>query len=152
MKKDISVSKCDYAGNEAIRYPAVVLENDGKEIVVEARFGLEPRQVGSMRLEPNDRFVETYYPDRWYNMHAVFSADADEFKGWYCNISYPPEIGRDLISYRDLALDLVVSPGGVQTVLDEDEFEALDIPATDRRKALDALTNLRQEFSARLGV
>jgi hypothetical protein len=152
MKKDISVSKCDHAGIETIRYPAVVLESDDKEVVVEARFGLEPRQVGSMRLEPNDRFVETYYADRWYNMHAVFGADADEFKGWYCNISYPPEIGRDLISYRDLALDLVVSPGGVQTVLDEDEFEALDIPAPDRQKALDALTNLRQEFSARLGI
>lgn len=152
MKKDISISKCDHAGNETIRYPAVVLESNDDEIVVEARFGLPARQTGPMLLEPNDRFVETYYPGRWYNMHAIFGATTDEFKGWYCNISYPPEVGRDLITYRDLALDLVVSPGGVQTVLDEDEFELLDIPEADRQQALAALTKLRQEFSARLGV
>ncbi len=152
MKTDISISKCDHAGNETIRYPAVVMNSDDQEVVVEARFGLEGRQVGSMHIDTNDRFVETYYPDRWYNMHAVFGAETDEFKGWYCNITYPPEIGRDLITYRDLALDLVVSPGGVQTVLDEDDFEALDIPEADRRKALDALAALRKEFSDRLGI
>lgn len=146
MRTEITVVKCDHSGDELIRYPARVLVREQDQIVIEAHFGLEPQSVGGLLLEPGDRFVETYYPDRWYNIHAVHAGDSDALKGWYCNVSFPPEIGPDLIRYRDLALDLVVMPDGGQEVLDADEFEALALNAAAREAALTALDELQARF------
>ena len=146
MRTEITVAKCNHEGEELIRYPAHVLAREEDRVVVEAHFGLEPQSVGVLLLKPGDRFVETYYPDRWYNIHAVHEGDSDVFKGWYCNVSFPPEIGPDLIRYRDLALDLVVMPDGGQEVLDADEFEDLALSAAEREAALRALEELRAHF------
>ncbi|MCX6034611.1 MAG: DUF402 domain-containing protein [Chloroflexi bacterium] len=52
------------------------------------------------------------------------------------------------LSYMDLALDLWVAPDGMQTVLDEDEFAALDLDAETRQQALAALEELQKLFAA----
>ena len=78
-------------------------------------------------LKRNDRFVETFYSDRWYNIFEIYDRDDDHFKGWYCNIGKPAIIEDDFVSYVDLALDLWVSADGTQTVLDEDELEELNL-------------------------
>jgi hypothetical protein len=46
----------------------------------------------------------------------------------------------------DLALDLWVSTSGEQTVLDEDEFEALGLDEESRIGALRGLDKLKQLF------
>jgi predicted RNA-binding protein associated with RNAse of E/G family len=51
-----------------------------------------------------------------------------------------------VVSYVDLALDLWVSTSGQQTVLDQDEFEALDLDEELRAGALRGLDELRQLF------
>ena len=51
-----------------------------------------------------------------------------------------------VVSYRDLALDLLVFPDGKQIVLDEDEFEALQIPQADKDEAIAALRELQLKF------
>lgn len=147
MKTEISVAKCNYLGEEVVRYPARVLEESDGRLVVEARFRPESVQAGSLLLQTGDRFVETYFLRRWYNIFAVYGGENKTLKGWYCNISYPPEVGRGLISYRDLALDLVITPDGHQELLDEDEFRALALSAADRASALAALDELRARFT-----
>jgi protein associated with RNAse G/E len=52
----------------------------------------------------------------------------------------------DIVSYVDLALDLWVSVDGKQTVLDEDEFELLELTAELRSKALNGLDELKDFF------
>jgi predicted RNA-binding protein associated with RNAse of E/G family len=52
----------------------------------------------------------------------------------------------DVVSYRDLALDLLVFPDGKQIVLDEDEFEVLQIPQADKENAVAALRELQFKF------
>jgi len=54
------------------------------------------------------------------------------------------EDGR--VSYVDLALDLWVSADGRQTVLDEDEFEALRLDEELKAGALKGLDELKQLF------
>jgi predicted RNA-binding protein associated with RNAse of E/G family len=51
-----------------------------------------------------------------------------------------------VISYVDLALDLWVAPDGTQTVLDEDEFAALDLDAETRQQARAALEEVQRLF------
>ena len=46
----------------------------------------------------------------------------------------------------DLALDLWVSANGVLTVLDEDEFEALELSSELRAGALEGLQELQELF------
>jgi protein associated with RNAse G/E len=57
----------------------------------------------------------------------------------------------DILEYIDLALDLLVFPDGSQRVLDEDEFNALDIPAEFRSAALQGMAELRSVFRNRTG-
>ena len=55
--------------------------------------------------------------------------------------------GVGVISYVDLALDLWVAPDGTQTVLDKDEFAALDLDEDTRLQAWSALQELQILFA-----
>ena len=55
-----------------------------------------------------------------------------------------------IISYIDLALDLWVSPDGRQTVLDEDEFEDLNLDHELKSGALHGLQDLKHFFLNKL--
>ena len=100
-------------------------------------------------LKKRDRFVETFYTDRWYNIFEIYDRDDGRFKGWYCNVGQPAEITNGKVSYVDLALDLWVAVDGKQSVLDEDEFAALRMDANHREKALMALVELQQIFQTK---
>ncbi len=95
-------------------------------------------------LRENDRFVERYYADRWYNIFAIHDKDDDRIKGWYCNVTYPAEITADRVSYVDLALDLLAYPDGRYLVLDEDEFSELKLDQETIKNARQALDQLIQ--------
>lgn len=147
MKKTIVVIKKNIQLEETWRYQGIVVNNLGNEITIEAKFNREDFLLHGILLRQGDTFVETYYSDRWYNIFAMYDRDDGQLKGWYCNISYPAQISANQISYVDLALDLLVKPGGEQLVLDEDEFSNLEIDEQVRSKALQALTDLEQLFS-----
>ncbi len=100
-------------------------------------------------LKRNDRFVETFYSDRWYNIFEIYDRDDGKFKGWYCNIGKPAIIEDDFISYVDLALDLWVSANGKQTVLDEDELEELNLDDELKQKVYDGLKELQEVITKR---
>lgn len=73
--------------------------------------------------------------------------DDGTLKGWYCNIGRPVvEEGGNVLSYIDLVLDLWVAADGTQTVLDEDEFVALDLEPAVRSLALAGLEKLQRHF------
>ena len=150
MTKTISVSKRDIAGWETFQYEGQLVERGETRLVLEARFQVASQQAGNLlSIERGDRFVETYYADRWYNIYAIYAGDTGVLKGWYCNVSYPAEISEEQVAFRDLALDLVVSADGAQEVLDEEEFAALDLPPEDRSRARQALAELQADFRAR---
>lgn len=143
----ITVIKLNPQGLETWRYQGVVLKRGVDTLILEAYFDREDRQFHGMPLCKGDRFVETYYTKRWYNIFEVHSRDDDSMRGWYCNIGKPALIDGDTLSYIDLALDLLVFPDRRQVVLDEDEFLQLDISAQDRKLALAALAELQSIFT-----
>lgn len=133
-------------GQETFRYQGQLVRREAGCLVLEAYFNREDMHVGGMLLARGDRFVETYFTDRWYNIFEIYSRDDDHLRGWYCNVTSPARIDGDTLSYVDLALDLVVFPDGRQVVLDEDEFISLEIPQEMRTQALAALAELQQAF------
>jgi predicted RNA-binding protein associated with RNAse of E/G family len=144
--KEITVSKRNEHNLETWRYKARLLEDKDSRIVLEARFDREDTSLHGMILAKGDRFVETYYTNRWYNTFEIHAREDDQLRGWYCNIGKPAEFDGQVLSYIDLALDLLVFPDGRQIVLDQDEFAELDITNQVRQQALNALANLRSLF------
>jgi protein associated with RNAse G/E len=143
---NIKVLKKDLAGEVTWEYAGVVLRRDENAVILEALFNRDDIPFMGIVLKRNDRFVETFYMDKWFNIFEIYDRDDGHFKGYYCNVAKPAVIEDGGISFVDLALDLWVSVDGTQTVLDEDEFEELKLDADTRAKALDALQELKDRF------
>jgi uncharacterized protein len=149
MNELIRVLKCNLAGKAIWQYEGRVLERKSNAVILEAFFNRPDTPFMDVILKENDRFVETFYTDRWYNIFEIYDRDDGSFKGWYCNVGRPAQIADGTVSYIDLALDLWVSPVGKQTVLDEDEFAALGINTKDRKRAFKALAELKEVFQTK---
>lgn len=144
--KKISIIKLDHLGKETFRYPGTVLEQTDEHIILEAVFAIFNVPVGPISFNIGDRFVETYYFDRWYNIFEIHDGNSETIKGYYCNIGMPAQVSDGELSYRDLALDLLVLPDGRQIVMDEDEFKALGLDEITAQKARHALEELQALF------
>lgn len=140
----VKVQKKNLAGEVMYEYEGEELRRDETSVVVEALFTREDMPFQDVVFKKGDRFVEYYYTDRWYNIFAIYDRDDGQIKGWYCNIGKPAVIEDEVVSYVDLALDLWVSADGTQTVLDEDEFAALDLTDELRHNALNGLKELQR--------
>jgi hypothetical protein len=143
----VSVHKLDLEGQETWQYQGILIERSAHHVLLEAFFDRDDTPLHGMTLRRGDRFLETYYDDRWYNIFEIHAGEDDRLKGWYCNIGFPAEFKGYDVSYRDLALDLLVFPDGRQCVLDEDEFALLPIEQDVQKKARLALDELKHIFS-----
>ncbi len=152
MIESIRVHKLDEHGQEVWSYPAEVLDQNPSFLRLEARFDRNDIAVGSLLLRENDRFIETFFFNRWYNIFEVFDGENERFKGWYCNITRPAWIEGAHLYAEDLALDLVVTPDGRFEILDQDEFDQLEISEEDRLQALRALHLLQEQALSSSGI
>ena len=142
----MKVQKKNLSGQVTVEYEGDVLQRRENSVTLEALFTREATPVVDVIFKKDDRFVEYFYADRWYNIFTVHDRENGNTKGWYCNVSKPAEIETDVVSYVDLALDLWVSANGQQTVLDEDEFAELDLSAELSAAALKGLEDLKELF------
>lgn len=139
----MKIQKKNPEGKIVFEYAGEALARNEDAIILEAFFGRDDMAFLNITLKRGDRFVETFYTKRWYNIFEIYDRDDRKFKGWYCNIGKPAVIEEDTVSYIDLALDLWVAPDGTQMVLDEDEFEALSLTEAAREKAFEGLRELQ---------
>lgn len=140
----MKILKLDLNGEVSWQYEGQLLERKADGIVLEAFFDRDDMPFMNVVLKRGDRFVEHFYTDRWYNVFEIYDRDDGKLKGWYCNIGYPAVLELGKVSYIDLALDLWVTSGGEQTVLDKDEFLALNLDTDTRTQALAALAALKK--------
>jgi len=139
----MKILKKNLADEVTWQYDGVVLSRAENEITLEAFFNRDDMPFMDIVLKRNDRFVETFYSDRWYNIFEIYDRDDNHFKGWYCNIGKPAVIDDGSVSYVDLALDLWVSANGKQSVLDEDELEELNLNDGLKQKIYESLHELQ---------
>ena len=143
MQNDISLIKRNQFGVEVWRYPGRLIQKTSKGVLVEAAFNRSDLPFHSLVFKQNDRFVELYLYNHWFNIYEIHDRDSDEIKCWYCNVTRPAEFHCDSIAYDDLALDLLVYPDGRHLVLDEDEFLSLNLSSTDAQQARSGLAQLQ---------
>ncbi len=146
MRDAIKVLKKNLKDEITWQYDGQVLRREPNAVVLEAFFNRPDMPFVEVVFKENDRFVETFYTDRWYNIFEIYDRDDGKRKGWYCNVCRPAVLTDGAVSYIDLALDLWVSVDGKQTVLDEDEFANLLLNDSERDKVWNALAELQQLF------
>jgi len=146
MQDAFTIIKNDHLGREVWRYPGRLISRSEKGLLFEAHFNRTDLDFNGMLLKQNDRFLELYPFDKYFNIYEIYDRDSGLRKGWYCNVTRPIRIMDACISYDDLALDLLVFPDGRQLVLDEDEFAELKLDAGLKEKALKGLGELRRIF------
>jgi protein associated with RNAse G/E len=139
---NLTVYKLDHEGREVWHYPARVLARHDHSVRLEAFFNRDDMDLGYTVFKRGDRFIETFYNDRWYNIFAIYDRDDGHLKGWYCNIARPAMLGPTSIHCEDLALDIWVEPNGNITILDEDEFAELPLAPSEQRQAESGLQTL----------
>lgn len=145
----MKILKKNLAGEVTWQYDGMVLKRDGNSVTIEAFFNRDDMPFQEIVLKRNDRFVETFYTDKWYNIFEIYDRDDGKMKGWYCNITMPAIIEDGHVSYVDLALDLWVSAEGRRTVLDEDELEELGLEEELKGKIYDGLRELELYFESK---
>ena len=143
----MKILKKNLADEVTWQYEGEELSRDKNSITIEALFNRDDMPFQEIVLKRNDRFVETFYSDKWYNIFAIYDRDDGKLKGWYCNITKPAIIEIDSVSYVDLALDLWVSANGQQTVLDEDELEELKLGEVLKENVYAGLRELQAFFN-----
>ena len=144
---EVTIRKRDHAGDVVMTYTGRVQFADEDVIVVRCPWPSEERvNLGPFTIGPGDIFFEYYYRRRHFNIFAIYDPRGI-LKGWYCNITRWPDVTAREIQWHDLALDLLVMPGGEQLLLDQDEFEALDLAPSLCRQARMALRTLQEWVS-----
>jgi len=127
-------------------YEGKLIRREENYAIVEALFNRDDLPFQEIVLKRDDRFVETFYTDKWFNIFEIYDRDDGKIKGWYCNITKPAEISENEIAYSDLILDLWVNAEGKQVVLDEDELEELNVDEELRKKIYASLDELQDYF------
>ncbi len=145
----MKILKKNLAGEVMWQYEGVELSRDENSITIEALFNRDDLPFQDIVLKRNDRFVEMFYTDKWFNVFEIYDRDDGKLKGWYCNITKPAVIEDGSVSFVDLALDLWVSVDGKQTVLDEDELEELHLDDELKKKVYEGLRDLQVRFADR---
>lgn len=149
MHEKITVVKLIPVGIEKWRYETDLIAQGEGWRKLQALFMNEDRPFIDILLKKGDRWEETYYSERWYNVFEIFDRDDGAPKGYYCNVSRPAIFLHDRVEYEDLFLDLWVSADGTQHVLDEDEFIAAELDEATRQGALNALAELQKLFESK---
>lgn len=145
----MKIIKKNHTGETVWEYEGKLIRREKNSITVEAFFNRDDMPFQEIVLKRNDRFVEFFYSDKWFNIFEVYDRDDGNFKGWYCNISKPAEILDDEIAYSDLILDLWVNAEGKQTVLDEDELNELSLDEELKKKIYASLDELKKYFESK---
>jgi protein associated with RNAse G/E len=140
----VNIIKLNPQHQEVWRYSGKIIAQDKNSVLVEAFFNIDDRPFHGITIKTNDRSIERYFSDRWYNIFEIHDHDDDRLKAWYCNVTMPAEFNPGEITYIDLALDVLVYPDGSYLILDRDEFEELNLAPPVHEKALHALEELKK--------
>lgn len=150
----IRVVKCDANGIAVVAYDGEVIERSAAGVFLRAHFVRDDVDAGYLVYRRGDLFLEWFYTDRYYNVFKMYDVDDGRLKGWYCNITRPAVIetidGRLQVRADDLALDMYIAPDGSLRMLDEDEFDALDLSPDERRAAFEAAATIRRLAAERV--
>ena len=142
--ESLTITKFKAEKTAPFSYPGEVIGLGPGSVTIKAFFNLDDRLVHGVIFKRGDLFIETYYKDRWYNIFEVHDRDTGLVKCWYCNVAQPAVFEKKAIWFIDLALDLMVFADQQKEVLDQDEFDLLNLPEDLFQAATAELEDLKK--------
>jgi hypothetical protein len=121
--KAITVRTYKYDGTEHRHWRAQLTGRENSLLILNAKFEEEIQHPLLGIIARGTLSIEFYWLDRWYNIFR-FHQPSGELRNFYCNINVPPVFHRNVLSYIDLDMDILVAPDLSYSILDEDEFAA----------------------------
>ena len=77
----INVWKRNLRNEITWRYAGEIIERGADFVRLEARFNRDDMPFMGITLKKNDRFVETFFTENWYNIFEIHDRDDDQIKG-----------------------------------------------------------------------
>lgn len=143
--KAIMVRTYKYDGTEHRHWQAQISLQQDSLIILDAKFEEEIQHPLLGTISPETLSIEYYWLDRWYNIFR-FVDPTGALRNFYCNVNVPPVFEKNVLSYIDLDIDILVAPDFSYSILDEDEFainaERFNYPIEVRQRSLKALEEL----------
>lgn len=124
-------------------FTCMLLKSSSDEMVVLFRLN-EDIQIEDLYLQAGTLSFGYFWPDRPYNAYHWVSQKGESL-GVYFNISDRTEISDSQVYWRDLIVDVLVTPDGHYQVIDEDEVPD-NLDAHIRRKINSALAELVSKY------
>jgi protein associated with RNAse G/E len=122
VTSSITVQVAKYDGVEHRRWPALLAEQTGSLLVLDAVFEEDVEHDLLGKVASGTISIEYYWLDRWYNVFRFSDRDGN-VQNFYCNVAMPPSFDGRVLSYVDLDIDVLVKPDFSYRVLDLDDFE-----------------------------
>jgi predicted RNA-binding protein associated with RNAse of E/G family len=116
-----------------------LLIEPGKRAIIRYDFERD-WNVNGIALPKGGSTAGHFWIDRPYNAYHWLDA-AGRTLGFYFNVGHTDEVGEGVVAWRDLIVDVVVTPDGKIDILDEDELPP-DLPAEHRGTIARALEQI----------
>lgn len=150
MDREFRVRKILPGGSVKTEYTGILRERTDEFVSIDTGWSREPLDLGYAIMEPDDIWIETFYFNKNFNIFRIGNHE-EELKGFYCNVTYPPEIEDGTIDWKDLMVDIWVRPDGSYLVVDEDEFEDIGPTEMERKMVMDAINDILDMLEKRQG-
>lgn len=110
---------------EVVNYICELIASEPRRLILKYEIN-QNYQVGNLALRPGMITYGFYWPERNYTLYKWFDQDGT-LLGNYFNIADSVQFGDEEVSWRDLAVDILVYPDQTVEVLDEYEIpESVD--------------------------
>lgn len=103
-------------------WQAELIERRGSLLIFMGRFAEEINHANLGIIRRGTISYEYYWLDRWYNIFQFHEPDG-ELRNFYCNISQPPKLRRNILDYIDFDIDILVWKDFSYETLDLEEFD-----------------------------
>jgi|YNPBryBLVA2012_1023415.scaffolds.fasta_scaffold20046_3 protein associated with RNAse G/E len=147
------VNALKYDLSQHYSWPATLVALNGNHVHLSSQMGgLLRHYTRNFEQLITRRSELHFWRDRWYNIFINYTAEGT-LGNYYCNVSLPPTITADSVTFVDLDLDVRIWPDGRCEVLDQEEFElyCLDYgyPAWVQRSARQAVNDVIRLYENR---
>lgn len=118
----VTVHSRSYDGRIKRSWRARLSRLEDSLIVLEGVFEEEVRHALLGTIAEGTLSTEFFWTDRWYSVFR-FREPGGALRNFYGNINTPVTLSDGVLSFRDLDIDVLVTPEFSYQILDEEEFE-----------------------------
>jgi protein associated with RNAse G/E len=111
-----------FDGKEHRQWPAQLVFEQRPLLILDATFQDEVDHDLLGNIAKGTLSTEYYWLDKWYNVFRLAN-ETGALRSFYCNVNVPPVFDRDVLTYVDLDIDVLVAPDYSFRILDIEDFE-----------------------------